>query len=1026
MINFFLRRHILSIGISLIISIFGITCLKFLPVEQFPNLSPPIVTISASFPGANADMIALAVAGPLENALMGTDEMTYMSSESTLGSMTLTAYFRMGHDANAALKDIQNRVNLVTSMLPEEVRKEGITVAKSSSNLLLMIAIQDVQELYDTIFLTNYASLHLVPELQRIPGVSLASVMNASDYSMRIWLQPDRMAQFQLAPSDVSGAIQEQNAFYSIGEVGQQPAPPLTKLTIPVSTSGLLKNVEEFEQIILRSNPDGSTILLKDISQVELGAQSYDTYAAINGKVGAFISIRKTSNANALEVASALQARMDELSQFFPAGISYSIPYNTTTYIKTSMEEIARTLVEAVLLVSLVICLFLQSLRAALIPILAMIVSILGTFFGMYLLGYSINTLSLFGLTLATGIVVDDAIVVVEGVELNMRTLGLSVKEAVLKTMHDVAAPIIAIVFALFSVFTPVAFMSGIAGQLYKQFTITIVISVVISGFVALTLSPVLAMVFLKKRVSPPPKWTIWFNRGFATLTDYYMRGVNGLMRHPVGAVGLYALFLTLIGVLFSATPLGFIPNEDQGVIIISAALPDGASLNRTQEVSLRIEEIVQAQPGVQDIVSIAGGEGNSNGAMYYLGLRPWSERKAPDLHSSHIVMQLNQQLARISEAKVVAFNLPPLPGIGASEFYDLWIVNHGSASPAVLNEVVQRILAAGQARPEFSYLDSTLAANSMGIALDVDTMKAKAFGVSLGDLFHTLQMLLGSMYINDFSHHGKMYKVIAQAEPKFRNSVDDIGNVCVPSTYSEKKEMIPLKSFVTAKFANTPAEVTHYNGAFATSISVGPAASPEKVIAAMEQIASKELLPGMSFAWSGTAYEAKKAALPVLFALIGGMVMLFLSLAALYNRWILPFTVFLAIPFGILGALIAVWMKGLSMDLYFQIGLIASIGISAKNAILIVEFARLKREEGMSVLAATREAARLRFRAIIMTSLTLILATAPLLVATGAGAASRHSVGTGILGGMVVATSLALFFVPFFFRWIEREEKDT
>lgn len=1026
MIRFLLDRHVLSIGISIIIVIAGITCLRMLPVEQFPKLSPPVITISASYPGASAETIALSVTAQLESAITGASDMIYMSSTSSSpGSMTLSAHFRTGIDVNQALEDIKSRISSVNALLPDEVRKRGITVTKSSSDIVLVIALQDLQDQYDEMFLTNYASLRLLPELQRVEGVSQVAVMNASDYSMRIWLQPDRMAQFKLDPSNIRDAILEQNAFYSVGELGQQPSPPTTKLTIPVSATGLLKTVEDFENVIIQANSDGSMILLKDVSRVELGAQSYDTYATLNGKRGAFISVQKETDANALGVASGIKKKMGELSHFFPSGISYSIPYDTTIYISISIKEVVKTLIEAVILVSVVVFIFLGSFRAALIPIIAMIVSIIGTFIGMYILDYSINTLSLFGLTLAVGIVVDDAIVVVENVEHNMVVLGLPVKEAVLKTMQNVTAPIIAIVFALFSVFIPVVFMSGIAGGLYKQFAVTIVISVVLSGFVALTLSPVLSVILLKNMTQKPLKFAQKFNALFAKLTDGYMRGVDWLIHKKSVGIYLCILFLLGIGFLFYKIPPGFIPNDDQGVIILSGVLPDGASLNRTKEVASQVEKIVESTAGVKDSITIAGGSFGSSNFLFYLSLNDWSQRKTFDLHAFQIVKKLNLQLSQIPEAKIVAYSLPPIPGIGSSEFYDFWVINQGTATPQDMKKVLDQIVAKGHQHREISYLNTSSDTGSLGIELEVDKTKAKAFGVKLGNLFYTLQMLLGSNYINDFNQYGKMYRVIAQAEPKFRNSVDAIGNMFISSSSSQGKElnMIPLKSFVTPKFASVPTSVTHYNGSPAKQISVGAAASPEKAIFAMEQTAKEFLMPGMSFTWSGTAYEAKAARSAVLFAFIGGMIVLFLSLAALYNRWILPFSVFLALPFGILGALLAVWMRGLSMDLYFQIGLIASIGISAKNAILIVEFARLKREEGMGVIESATEAARLRFRAIIMTSLTLILAMFPLMIATGAGAASKHSIGTGVVGGIFLATLLAIFFVPFFFRFLEREK---
>jgi len=1020
--NLFLKRPILAIVFSIVVVMAGLVSLKILPLELFPSLFPPVVNVSAVYPGASADTIALTVATPIEKAVMNIKDVLYTSSiNSTPGNMRLSVYFRSGADPNLALSNVQNQVNSIFQSLPQEVKKTGLNIDQASNDILFIVAIVDQAGQYDQMFLSNFATVHVADEIQRIPGVSLAYVENAGDYSMRIWLKPDRLAQFKLSPSDVTTAIAQQNALYSIGQLGQEPNLPNTRLTIPVTTSGLLTDVKEFENIIIRVESDGSMIQLKDVSRIELGSQDYQTMGTLNGKNGIFISVHQAAGSNQLEIAQKIKDRMSQLSPLFPPGIGYSFPYDPTKYVKQSVDKVVQTLFEAAFLVSLFICLFLHSFRAALIPLIAMVVSIVGTFFGLYLLGYSLNALTLFGLILSIGIVVDDAIVVVESVEYHIKVLGMSSVDAVRKTMKEVTSSIIAIVFALTAVFIPIAFMSGLVGQLYKQFAVTIVISIVLSGFAALTLSPVLSMILLKKMKSST-RLAEKFNQVLNRMMDGYIRTVNWLLHNKVVGIGLWLAFLCSIGILFRLLPMGLVPMEDQGAIIIVANLPDGASLGRTREVSQKVETILMETPGVQDVVGFSGIGGLAKRGIYYVGLKDWSERKSPDLHVSKIQASINAKLSQIPEAKIFAFNPSPIPGVGSGDSsYNFWLINHSSSSYEGLEKVVQKIVDEAKTKKEFSFVDTTISTDSLGLFLDIDKLKAMAYGVKLEEMYYSLQIMLGSVYVNDFNKFGRMFRVIAQAEPADRQSIEDIENIYVRSN---SKTMIPLKSFVTAKFSKGHLSVEHYNGSPATQINVNPAASPDQVIAALEEITIKNMLPGMSFAWSGTAYQAIEARGSVVFALVAGLALLFFILAALYERWSLPFISFLVLPFAALGALLAIWLRGLEIDLYFQIGLIASIGISAKNAILIVEFARQKREEGLGIIEATLEAARRRFRAILMTSLTLIFAMVPLAISFGAGAASKQSLATGVIGGVFVATLLGLFFVPFFFALLEREEK--
>ncbi len=1025
MIRFLLERPILSIVTSLFIFIAGLISIRALPVNQYPQITPPVILISAQLPGASAETLSSTIASPLESAVNGVENMIYMYSQnSSPGNMFLKVFFEIGSDPNLALINTQNRVNLAMPSLPDEVKQSGVTVVRSNPSELLFLALQDSSGIYDDIFLTNYASVYILDELQRIKGVSRAYLANGRDYSMRVWLKPDRLAQFNLMTTDVIDAIRIQNAMHTIGEIGQEPTSTDTQLTIPVATMGRLTNVQEFENVIIRANLDGSAVLLKDVSRIELGSKDYEVYGSINGKPAILIAISQDPTANALDVAALVKKKMLELKQFFPSGIEYSIPYDTSTYIQISVEEVIKTLLEATLLVSLVIFLFLHSFKLALVPLISMLVSIVGTFAGMYLLGYSINILSLFGIVLAVGIVVDDTIVVVENIELNIRSLGLSPKEAARKTMEDVAGPVIAIVLALCAVFIPVAFIGGIPGQFYKQFAVTIVISVIISGFVALTLSPVLSIA-LFKNLKKPSKFSILFNEKFEKITNYYIRGVNWLINKTATGIGFCLLLLVGIGVLFFLSPLGFIPEEDQGIILISTTLPDGASLTRVREVSDQIEKILSETPGVKSSINISGYSllesiRRTNMGCFFVSLKDWSQRKDKDLSASALIKKISEKTALIPEAQIVVTPPPIIPGIGVVGGFDFWVMNQGQTT-VNLDKVVHQIVDKASLRPEFAFFITSIKANCLQLFLELDRLKARAFGINLNDVFTTLQTLLGSVYINDFSRFGKSYRVIAQADPGARDSIESIGNIFIRSS---SNEMIPLKSFVVPKFSDAPTLVSRFNGSEAALISVIPAGSPDKVISSMEEIASQFIMPGMTYSWGGLAYQVKAEGGSSLFVMLGGFFTLFVILAALYERWSLPLIVLFCVPFGIFGSLLAIWLRGLSVDIYFQIGVIALIGLLAKNAILIVEFARIKRDEGMGVVKSAVAAARLRFRAIVMTSLTLVFGMMPLFFSSGAGAASRHSVSTGVIGGMLVATFLAVFFVPLFFRIVENWTK--
>lgn len=1020
MSKYFLTRPVFAIVISIVIVLLGLVSLKNLPVEQFPTITPVQILVTTQLPGASAEAMADSVAAPLEAAINGVEDMIYMYSQTAApGIVNLTVSFKIGTDPNLALINTQNRVNLALSSLPIEVQKQGVAVLNQYPNILLFIALESESEVYDDIFLANYANTNVANNLDRLSGVSRARVLNARDYSMRIWMQPDRLAQFGLTVSDVVAAIHEQNGTRSIGLIGQEPVIRPNQLTIPVNAKGRLKDPKEFENIILSANLDGSMVFLKDVSRIELGAQSYDLIGNLNGKQGAFIGIYQDVGANSIDVSTRIKAKMDELSRFFPAGISYKIPYDTTEYIKISISHVEKTLVEAALLVSFVIFIFLHSFRASFVPIAAMIVSITGTFIGMYLLGFSVNTLTLFGLVLCVGIVVDDAIVVVENIERNMREKKLSSSDAAILAMKEVSGPIIATTCVLAAVFIPVSFIGGIPGQFFKQFAITIAVSVSISGFVALTLSPVLSVLLLKN-AKGERKWGLLFNTAFERFTNVYIRGATWVISRPFFATVFFIGMLAAIAALVMATPLGFVPKEDQGLVLISSNLPDGASLSRVDKVSDEIERISLSNPGISDVLSFSGYSiiesiPRTQMGGCFLNLKNWDDRERS---SFEIIDELNEEFSKIPEASITAFNPSDIPGIGVVGGFDFWIVNDGDADYSTVNQLVDQIAAKAKARPEFQKILTSIRANGMELFVNVDTAKARSLGVRVDAIYDALQVLLGSVYINQFNKYGRVYKVVAQAEPSFRDTLEDIGDVYVRS---DKNEMIPLKSLVIPRFSSGPTLFQRFNGSPAALISVIPAISDsKKIMAIMEEIATEVLPPQMSFAWGGLAFQEKETGGISSMALLGSLVLVFLVLAALYERWTLAFSILMAVPFAVFGAFLAVWLAGSTADIYFQVGIVTLIGLSAKNAILIVEFAKEKRKEGKEINEAALEASRIRFRAIIMTSLAMIVGALPLIITSGAGAASRKSVGTGVIGGMAMATFLAIFFVPIFYKGME------
>lgn len=1021
--RFFIDRPIFAAVISILLVLGGVVAMINLPIEQYPNITPPQIQVSTIYPGANAQTVSDTVASPIENQVLGVENMIYMYSQSSsTGNYLLSVFFDIGTNADMAQVNVQNQMNLAMALLPDQVQKQGITIKKQSPSILMVVSVNCPDGRYDDLFVNNYANINIVTTLQLIPGISQVNIINSREYAMRLWLRPDRMAQMGITSGEVIDAIRDQNSQYAVGMLGRAPTKDPVILTIPMNSTGRLENPKQFDNIIIRANEDGSIVYFKDIGYTELGAQSYDVDGYLGGKNTTLIAIYQQYGANALDVAEQVKKSMDDMSKNFPKGIEWSIPYDTTKFVKVSIREVEKTILEAAVLVTLVVLLFLQNLRATLIPTVAMLVSIVGTFIGMYLLGFSFNLLTLFGLVLAIGIVVDDAIVVIENVERNMREFGLNSKEAARRAMDEVTAPIIAIVFVLCAVFVPVAFMGGIAGQLYKQFAVTISISVVISGLVALTLSPALAAILLKSGHSHS-KFSNWFNTNFDKFTQVYSTGAKWIITKEVLGLAFFGLILFGLFVLIKIIPTSFVPDEDQGYLIAMAYLPDGASLDQADVVTKAVEKIALDTPGVENVVSMVGfsmleGLNRTNRSSYFVTLKDWDLRKAPDLHAPAIQARLAKQFYGIPGAAMPIFNPPSIQGLGTVGGFECWIQNRGEGNMNKLEEVSQQFLAKAKERPELSGMTLTLDVDSKQFFLDLDREKSRSLSVPVADVYQALQTMFGSYYVNNFNKFGRVYQVLLQADSKYRVKPDDIGMVYVRANTGS---MIPLSSLIQVKDVPAPSLVSRFNTFPASRLNGGPAAgySSGQAMAAIEAVASEVLPEDMSFAWDGQAYQEKKTGGSSSQTLIGGVIVVFLILAALYERWSLPFSILLAVPFGLFGAFVAVWVTGLDNDVFFQIGLVTLIALAAKNAILIVEFAVAKHAEGMSYMEAALAAGHLRFRAILMTSLTFILGVVPLVTSTGAGANSRHSVGTGVMGGMIAATLFAVFFVPLFFKII-------
>lgn len=1028
--RYFIDRPIFAFVIGIFICLAGLAAMRSLPVAQYPEIAPPVVQVMAMYPGASAEVLEQTVAAPLENAITGVEGMMYMSSTSTSSGMTtIFITFEIGTDVDQAAVNVNNRVSKVEARLPEEVRRQGITVEKGSSSFLQVLAFYSPDGSRDDLWTSNYVTLNVLDRLKRIPGTTNVQIFGAKDYAMRIWLKPDQMSQLQVTVPEIAGALREQNAQFAAGKIGATPtAADAQELVYTVTAQGRFSTVEEFENVIIRANADGSSLRLKDIARVELGSRDYDFSGQYNGKSATLVGIFLQPGANALDVAAEVNATVAELKQRFPSGLDQATPYDTTRFVEVSIREVVKTLAEAMLLVFLVVYLFLQNWRATLIPILAVPISLLGTFAGLYMLGYSINTLTLFGMVLSIGIVVDDAIVVLENVERIMHEEYLSARDAAIKAMQEVSGPVVAIVMVLCAVFVPIAFLGGLTGELFRQFAVTISISVSLSGVVALVMTPALCVAILRHEHKQTAKFFLWFNAFFQRITGKYVATVGFFLRRGLLALLLVGGMIVITAGLWRATPGSLVPDEDQGFYIAAIFLPDGASLERTQRVTDEVIAAIRSNPANKDIVSFAGfdfiGGGYKNSAAtIFVTQQDWDER---DISASDLVNELFMKTGHINEALVLAFNPPPIFGLGNTGGFEFYLQNRGDGGPEKLAEAMGIMQGAAAQSPILAGVQTLWRPNTPQLKVDLDRERAKALGVPVSDAFNTLAGTLGTYYVNDFNKYGRAWQVLMSADAGYRMQPDDIKHIYVKSSTGE---MVPLSAIANIQYSSGPDNMERYNNLPAVKLlgNAAPGYSSGQAIAEIERLANTVLPPDISYDWTGSAFQEKRSGGTTGLALGMAVVMVFLILAALYEKWSLPLSVLLAMPFGIFGALVAVWIAGLTNDVYFQIGLVTLLGLAAKNAILIVEYALMKTQQGWTTGTAALEAARLRFRPIIMTSLAFILGVVPLALSSGAGAGARHSVGTGVMGGMMAATFLAVFVVPLFFFWLtERRLRET
>ncbi|WP_029893698.1 efflux RND transporter permease subunit [Desulfohalovibrio reitneri] len=1029
MVGFFIDRPIFASVVSIVITLLGALALVELPVAQYPDITPPVVSVTAAYPGASAEVVEESVTTPIEEQINGVENMLSMSSVSSNdGTMSLDVTFETGTDLDMAAVEVQNRLALATPKLPADVTRTGVAVKKRSTSMLMAVTLHSPKGVYDNLFMNNYALINLRDELARINGVGSLQVFGSEDYSMRIWLDPSRLSRLGLTATDVINAVREQNAQAPAGQLGQPPAPDDQAFQYSVRMQGRLVTEGEFKDIILRAEPDGEVVRLGDAARVEMGAEGYNAFSRVDGEPATNLLIYLQPGANALEVSQKVLDRMEELSAAFPEGLEYFVPFDTTKFVNASIDEVVKTFAEALLLVFAVVFIFLQSFRATLVPMVAVPVSLIGVFAVFMGVGFSINTFTLFGLVLAIGLVVDDAIVVVEAVQRLIDDEGLSAREATHKAMRQVTGPIVATSLVLVAVFLPVAMMAGLTGRLFEQFGVTLALAVLISTVNALTLSPALCALLLGPRKEAGGllgRFFGVFNAAFAKFTSGYSAGVQGLLRRGVLAVVLLAIFFGAAAFLQSRLPSGFLPQEDQGYFIVSAQLPEGAALRRTDAMVAKLEDYLTKADGVDHIMSLGGmnildSSQTSYNAALFVTLTDWDERLPQGLTLKRIIAGARAHFAGIKDGQAMCFIPPSIPGLGSTGGFTMELQDSSGRSIDEFQEVAGRFIGQANQRPEVGFAYTTFSTDVPRVRLDLDRDKAKMLGVPLTEIFSSLQTFLGGYYANDFTRFGRNYKVMLQAESGYRSDVSSLGDFHVRN---EEGDMVSMESLVSAELTSGPESISHYNVYRSISIN-GQAASgysSGQALAGMEA-AAESLPPGYGFEWTGTAYQEKLAAGKASGNLALAVVMVFLFLAALYESWTIPFAVLLAVPFGVLGAAGAQLLRGLDFDVYGQIGLVMLIGLVAKNAILIVEFAKMRQEEGgLPPDQAALEAAKLRFRAILMTSLSFILGVVPLVVASGAGAASRHALGTAVFGGMISAVVLATLFVPSLYTLIRR-----
>ncbi|EAJ2424281.1 multidrug efflux RND transporter permease subunit [Campylobacter upsaliensis] len=1023
--KFFIERPVFASVVAIIISLAGTIALYSLPVEQYPNLTPPTVSVSATYTGADAQTISESVAIPIEDAINGVENMIYLESTSSAsGQMRLTAYFDIGTDPNQATVDVNNRISSATAKLPEAVKKLGVTVRKSNSSILEAVAMYSTDGSMNAVDIYNYITLNIIDDIKRVPGVGDAFAIGNRNYSMRVWLDPTLLNKYQITAKEVLNAIEEQNAQYATGKIGEEPVTQKSPYVYSITMQGRLKSSQEFGEVILRVNEDGSFLRLKEVADIELGSQQYVAQGRYSGNDAVPIIINLQSGANSVNTAKLVGEKLEELSKNFPAGLAYNVPYDTTTFVKASIYEVLKTFAEALILVIIVMYLFLKNFRSTLIPMIAVPVSLLGTFAGLYLLGFSVNLLTLFALVLAIGIVVDDAIIVVENVDRILHEdPNISVKDATIIAMEEVASPVVSIVLVLCAVFIPVSFISGFVGEIQKQFALTLAISVAISGFVALTLTPSLCALFLKRNNGEPFVFVKKFNDFFDWSTKIFSAGVAYILKRVVRFVMIFGIMLGGTYYLYQSVPSSLVPTEDQGIIMSIINLPAASSLHRTIDfIDKTAKNDILGQNGINSSMALIGfdlftNSPKENAGAMFIQLEDWADR---NVSSFEIVQNLNIKNAFNPEAQTFFLDPPPIPGLSITGGFEMYAQNRSGKSYDEIQADVDKLVAAANQRAELTGVRTTLDTRYPQFKLEIDRDKLKYYKLNMQDVFATVSSTIGTYYVNDFSLLGKNFQVNVRAKGDFRNTGEALKNIYVKSSDGQ---MVALDSILTLKSSAGPDDVKRFNLFPAAQIQGSPAPgySSGQAMAVMEELTKEFLGEEYTLAWSGTSYQEATNSNTGSIAFVLGMIFVFLILAAQYERWLMPLAVITAVPFALFGSLLFIWLRDFYNDVYFQTGLLLLIGLSAKNAILIVEFAMEEHlKKGKSIFDASVEAAKLRFRPIVMTSLAFTLGILPLVISSGAGSAARHALGTGLIGGMIAASTLAIFFVPLFFYLLE------